>query len=94
MHEQPMAVRLHAEWMGIVDDRILEYLDDDGPASPANLEKDDRMPYSRNYMNKRLLLLQKIGLVEVIGNGVYRITPDGRAYLAGDKDLRETEKPE
>lgn len=89
-----MAVRLNADWMRLVDDRILEYLDEEGPGAPANMEKDNRMQFSKNYLNRRLILLRKAGLVELIGNGVYRITPDGRGYLAGREDLRNAEDPD
>ncbi|MFB6189664.1 MAG: MarR family transcriptional regulator, partial [Halapricum sp.] len=73
--------------MSKIDDRLLEYLEHDGPAPPAIMEKSDTLPFSRNYINKRLLLLKEIQLVQEIGNGVYQITEKGREYLSGDADL-------
>lgn len=89
-----MAVRLNADWMGLVDERILEWLDTHGPASPGKITESDEMQFSRDYINKRLILINKADLVQGIGNGVYQITPKGRSYLSGDADLRDEEKPE
>jgi hypothetical protein len=89
-----MAVRLSAEWMRKIDDRVLEYLEKDGPAPPAVMVQDDRLPFSRNYINKRLLLLKEIELVNEVGNGVYQLSGDGEKYLIGKVDLRDEPKPE
>jgi len=89
-----MAVRLNAEWMGQVDDRVLEYLESDGPASPGKIADSDKIQFSRDYLNRRLILLRKAELVDMIGNGVYKLGPKGREYLVGARDLRDLPEPE
>ena len=80
-----MKVRLPAEWMQAVDDRILEYLDEESDlVTPKDLDEDDRFPYHYEYLRQRLQLLSE----------VYRISDRGRRYLYGELDLREEPKPE
>lgn len=82
--------------MNLSDDRILEYLDTEGPQTPKRIASDERVLFSRQTVNMRLLLLKKAGFVDsdTIGPGVYDITEQGEAYLAGEYDAREIEKPE
>lgn len=89
-----MAIRRPAPWMQAVDDRLLEYLDQEGDGTPSSILEDGDFDYHRKTAGRRLRLLNEIGLVEKIGRGVYRITPKGRAYLAGQEDLRDVEKPD
>lgn len=89
-----MAVRLSADWMGQVDDRILEYLESEGPVSPGKMAESDKIRFSRDYVNRRLILLRKANLVEMIGNGVYSLSSKGQEYLAGVADLRDEPEPE
>ena len=89
-----MAYRLPAGWMQPADDRILEYLDTEGVATPKSLADEGPYDYHRKTVQRRLSELSKINLVERVGRGVYRITPKGREYLSGDADLRDEEKPE
>lgn len=88
-----MAVRLSADWMTKADDRILEFLDVFGHASPQIMADDDRLPFARAYMNQRLLLLVEAGLCEKAGAGIYRITDKGKGYLEGQEDLLKAPKP-
>jgi len=79
-------MRARVDWMQYPgDDRILELLDESGLIlSPsvmcANLE------LTRPHISARLSELLEHGLVERTdtGQGHYRITKKGRAYLAGD----------
>lgn len=89
-----VAIRMPAEWMNPADDRILEYLDSEDSAPPSIIVKNDKITYGITHITKRLGVLSKGKLVEEIGNGVYRITPKGRAYLAGQEDLRDVERPD
>lgn len=89
-----MAIRLPAEWMKAIDNRLLEYLQEEGVGSPKKIHEDGRIEFTREYIGRRLRLLLKSGLVDKVGRGVYRITPKGEAYLAGQEDLRDLEKPE
>lgn len=72
------------------DDYILEFLDEkDILATPrvvsANIE------YTHQYVNERMKPLRDHGLVETEGDGLYRITDRGRAYLAGDLEAEDLE---
>lgn len=81
-------MRLPAGWMSIADERILEFLREEGPHPPSRMHEDDRLPYSRNHINKRCSLLAEHGLLKNLGNGVYAITDNGESYLDGEIDLR------
>ncbi|MFB6188992.1 MAG: MarR family transcriptional regulator [Halapricum sp.] len=80
--------------MKAVDDRILEYLDSHGTASPQIIAESDDIFYNRDYIGRRLRQLTEAGLVEKVGRGVYRITGEGTEYLTGTRDLRDLEEPE
>lgn len=88
-----MAVRLPPKWMKSIDNRLLEILDEGGTHSPKTIEDDGRVPYTREYIGRRLRLLTKASLVERVGRGMYRITGEGRQYLKGNKDLRDLKQP-
>jgi DNA-binding Lrp family transcriptional regulator len=75
--------------MTIADERILEFLQEEGPHSPSKIQEDDRVQFSRTYINDRCKLLTEHGLTKNLGNGVYAITDKGESYLAGEADLRE-----
>lgn len=89
-----MALRMPAEWISQADERILEYLDEETKASAEEIVKDDRVSLNQNYITQRMQVLLEGGLVERVGRGLYRITPKGRGFLAGQEDLRDVEKPE
>lgn len=80
--------------MQAIDDRLLEYLDVKGDGTPSSILDDGGFDYHRKTAGRRLILLNDVDLVDRIGRGVYRITPKGRAYLAGQEDLRDVERPE
>lgn len=68
-----------------IDDRILEALATSGLVlSPSviafNIDK------SRSEVNRRLSVLVEHGFVERVKRGYYKITEDGKRYLAGDVD--------
>ena len=80
-------MRLYADWMVLADERILEFLQENGPASPSEMADDARIGFSREYLGRRCReYLRPYGLVSKSGQGVYFITEDGEAYLAGDLD--------
>jgi DNA-binding PadR family transcriptional regulator len=82
-------MRLSGRWMKGADDRILEFLDEEGPSSPKKMHDDGRVRFSRGYINARCQELAEHGLVQTLGNGIYQITEDGEAYLAGELDTGE-----
>lgn len=83
-----LSMRKSAKWMVLLDDRILELLreDDDGFMMPSEVAKDDRIAYGSQYVGDRLRKLAEEGYVQNVGNGVYRITEKGEAYLNEEYD--------
>lgn len=80
-------MRLDAEWMTRADGRILEFLSEEGAHPPSKMADDDRMRFGAEYVGRRLReYLVPYGLARNLGNGVYQITEDGEAYLAGELD--------
>lgn len=84
-------MRLSAGWMSIADDRLLEFLNENGPATPTKMYEDDRVRFSRQHINTRCKRLTEYGLLVNLGNGVYSITEDGERYLGGELDTAEIE---
>lgn len=84
-------MRYSANWMVLADDRILEFLSENGPRSPLKMHESEAIRYSRGYINSRCQKLADYGLVRNIGNGVYQITEKGEQYLEGDLDAAELE---
>jgi hypothetical protein len=84
-------MRLSADWMTIADDRVLEFLHKEGPRTPTRITDDERVRFSRQYINARCQKLTSYGLLETLGNGVYRITEAGEAYLNGELDAASLE---
>lgn len=82
-----------------LDERILEFLAENGNHQPGIIQ--DRldelgadMDYSDNYVNIRCRKLRDSGLLVNVGGGVYSITDDGRAFLAGDLDAGTLDEPD
>ena len=87
-------VRRHpAPWMNATDDRILEYLDAEGPSSPKQIADDEYIHFHRVTANRRLKKLTESGLTDLHGNGIYSITELGRKYLDGEADLSHNSEP-
>lgn len=86
-------MRPRVDWMNQTDDRILELLaESDLALSPAVVAVN--LDYSRNWVSRRMGLLQDADLIETAEGSYYRITDRGRAYLAGDLDADELEADE
>ncbi|MFB6196781.1 MAG: ArsR family transcriptional regulator [Halobacteriaceae archaeon] len=82
--------RYSAEWMTIVDDRILEYIYEEGSGSPTQMTEEG-IKASQPHISRRCSKLANHGLLVHLGNGVYQITEDGEAYLEGELDASELE---
>lgn len=82
-------MRQSGKWMTIVDDRVLEYIQENKHGSPKEMKDNGPIPYSRAYIAERCRKLADHGLLQPVGNGVYIITDRGEAYLAGDLDTHE-----
>ena len=80
-------MRLDAEWMTRADDRILEFLSEEGPHPPSKMASDGRVRFGAEYIGRRCReYLVPYGLARNLGNGVYMITDKGEEYLAGEID--------
>lgn len=82
-------MRYSADWMTIADDRILEYLSATETSTPKNMADSGDVRFSRQYIGERCRKLADYGLVQHLGNGVYRITSHGEEYLSGTLDAQE-----
>lgn len=82
-------MRFDADWMSRADDRILEYLHEEGPAAPKQMADSGLVRFSRQYINQRCKTLVEYGLLVHLGNGIYDITREGSGYLNGDVDVKE-----
>jgi len=89
-------VRLSPDWWSVADDRILEFLDLEGPHTPKRIADSGIVKFSRQHVNMRLGVLNETGFVEkdVIGRGVYQITEQGEEYLRGEFDAQDLHKPD
>lgn len=84
-------MRPRVDWMNQTDNRILELLDEsDLMLSPAVVAVN--LDYSRNWVSRRMSKLEEAGLIEKFRGSYYRITPYGRAYLAGELDTDDLEE--
>ena len=77
--------------MTIADERILEQLSQTETDTPKGMAESGNVRFSRQYIGERCRKLADYGMVQHLGNGVYRITTEGEQYLEGDLDVRELE---
>lgn len=80
--------RPRVDWMTRADDAILEFLLNEGNrplvANPSTVEAN--IDYKISHVRRRLRALQEEELVEYYdkNRGLYQISEQGRAYLAGE----------
>jgi len=82
-------MRKSTDWMTIWDDRIMEIIQDGGPTSASELDKEDYIRTSRPNISRRLNKLANHGLLHRLPNGVYSLTEKGERYLKGELDAEE-----
>lgn len=82
-------MRYSGDWMVLADDRILEYIREEGSGRPQEMAESGYVRYSRSYVHTRCKKLVKHGLLNHLGNGVYTITERGERYLDGEIDTTE-----
>lgn len=72
--------------MTTLDDRILEYLDEDAAATPRTIARSRRRPVSTQQIRERLRVLSQAGYVEPFTDDyeLYSLTTWGRLYLEGE----------
>lgn len=67
----------------------MEIIQDGGPTSASELNKEDYIRTSRPNISRRLNKLADHGLLHRLPNGVYSLTEKGEKYLDGDLDAEE-----
>ena len=74
--------------MVLLDERILELFSEEEEEfmSPSEIARHRRIPYSSQYVGERCRKMADHGLLLAVGNGIYRVTDDGLAYLKGEYD--------
>jgi Mn-dependent DtxR family transcriptional regulator len=84
-------MRSSGDWQSVWDDRILEVAaeDEDGAVSVGDLDKHGRIRISQSSISRRCQKLAEHDLLRKIGDGVYIITEEGRAYLNEEYDAGE-----
>jgi repressor of nif and glnA expression len=76
--------------MTIWDDRILEYIREEGHGSPKELKDSGYFEISNTQIGRRLKILAEHGMLRQLGaNAVYQLTERGEAYLDEELDARE-----
>ena len=75
--------------MVLADDRILEYIRQNGSGAPTEMAESGYVRYSRQYISRRMQKLREHGLLNHLGNGVHIITERGEQYLDGEIDTAE-----
>jgi len=84
-------MRYSAGWMTIADERILEHLSEIETDTPKRMADSGRVRFSRQYIGERCRKLTDYGMLQHLGNGVYRITKTGEQYLEGEIDAENLE---
>ena len=88
--DDPM--RQRADWMKPADDRILELLRDLQGSTADEIHK--QLPYSREYISRRLTELAEYGMIEKPSRGLYRFTEIADEYLDEELDASTLERDE
>lgn len=78
--------------MSIWDDRILEFIRENGPSSVGKLTDSDYIRVSNAHVSRRCSKLAQHGLLHPLGNGVYALTELGEDYLDGNVDAGELDE--
>ena len=87
-------MRYSARWMTICDERILERLSEVETDTPKGMADSGDVRFSRQYIGERCRMLTTYGMLQHLGNGVYRITETGEQYLEGEVDAENLESDE
>jgi predicted transcriptional regulator len=85
--------RASAGWMKREDERILEFLDEEGLSSARLISNEVFEKVSAGHVSERLGMLQYAGLVACTGLTSYEVTEEGERYLAGDLDAAHQPRP-
>ena len=85
-------MRRSATWMSIWDDRILEFVRENGTSSVGEIAKSPYIRISNAHVSRRCAELANHGLLLKFANGVYAISDQGEEYLDGAIDAEELEE--
>lgn len=77
--------------MTLADDRILEYIRENGSGGAKEMAESGDIRFSRPHITKRCKKLVNYGLLQHLGNGIYVITEEGEKYLDGELDTADLE---
>ena len=88
-----MPPRKSARWVEQVDERILEFLDEKGWATPSILARERGFSASEGRIAERCELLVYAGFVAPLHAEMYEITRWGQLYLDGEVDARHQPTP-
>lgn len=88
-----MAPRKSDWWVEQLDERILEYLDEEGWATPRILTRKRAFTASEGRIAERCELLVYAGFVAPVHGEMYDITRWGQLYLDGEVDARHQPTP-
>jgi len=86
-------MRRNAAWMKQQDDRILEYLQREGWATPSHVAEQASIDISEGHIRERLMMLYYAVLAVPIYEDMYEITTEGRLYLNGKLDASHQPTP-
>lgn len=88
-----MSLRQSAFWMKQLDERILEYIEENGWATPRMMACESRFSASAGHISERCKMLHHVQFVEPIYGGAYDLTTDGKQFLEGRIDARYRPHP-
>nr|WP_049927536.1 hypothetical protein [Halopiger goleimassiliensis] len=87
-------MRYSTRWMTICDERILERLSEVETDRQKGMADSGDVRFNWKYIGERYRKLTDYGMLQHLGNGVYRITEVGEQYLEGEVDAEELESDE
>ena len=85
--------RKSARWMVQLDERILEYIESNGWASPGLLTRETGFPESEGRIRDRCLRLHYSGFLYEIADEMYDLTVEGRLFLDGELNAKHQPVP-
>lgn len=85
--------RASAKWMKREDERILEFLAEEGLASHRLISREAFEKVSAAHVAERLAMLEYAGLCSRTGWESYELTKEGKEYLNGDLDASHQPTP-
>lgn len=85
--------RKSAEWMALLDDRILEHLSEEPWSSASLMAARPEFRASRARIAERCRLLARVELLAPIYGDTFELTTLGQGYLDGEVDVQHYPPP-